>query len=156
MYVRFRWIYLVSILGLLSLQASALAQVHHKPFPWSPPHKPLIKLIGYVNAQPPKHPAYPPLTLELPGEKQVSFVLTDMQIMAGPLRTPGSILDEVDPYSVNFYLRASRKAVTEIANSQPDEQLTILARYSSGDRTLLVQKVEKSASQEEKKKISRS
>ena len=149
----FKWVSLVSFLIFFGLQVSVLAQVRHPPFQWGPPHKPLIKLMGYVNAQPPEHPAYPPLTLSLPGSaERVSFVLTDMRIMAGPLRTPGSIIDEVEPYVINFYLRAPQEAVTRIANSQPDEQLTILAQYSSGDRTLLVNNVEKSTPQEKDKK----
>lgn len=148
MQTRFRWAYFVAMLGLLSLPASAWAQVREPP--WGPPLKPLIKLIGYVNAQPPKYPAYPPVTLALPGsEERVTFVLTDMRIMAGPLRTPGSIIDEVEPYSTNFYLRASPEAVAKIANSEPDEQLTILAEYSREDRALSVKSVEQNATQEE-------
>jgi hypothetical protein len=62
--------------------------------------------------------------------------------MAGPLHTPGSILSEVRPYSVNFRVRASWEDVAKITNAAPTEQLEILALYSSADRSLLVKSVE--------------
>jgi len=71
-------------------------------------------------------------------------VLTDLRIMAGPLRTPGDILSEVKPYSTNFYIRASPDVVAQITSAAPTEQLTILAEYARADRVLLVQSVEKS------------
>jgi len=84
------------------------------------------------------------LTITLPGdEKRYTFLLTDLQVMAGPLRTPESILSEVKPYSPNFRLYASQEVTKQIASATPIERLVILAEYSSADRVLLVQSVEK-------------
>ncbi|MEW6297626.1 MAG: hypothetical protein AB1671_07785 [Thermodesulfobacteriota bacterium] len=128
-------------LAILSRNVSLSAQV--RPFPEiSPPSKPLIKLIGHVDASPPETTPYPVVTLGLPGDEQATFLLTDMRIMAGPLHTPGSILSEVRPYSVNFRVRASWEDVAKITNAAPTEQLEILALYSSADRSLLVKSVE--------------
>jgi hypothetical protein len=111
-----------------------------------PPLKPLIKLIGYLNAPVAPTNTYPVLTLALAGdEKRYTFIQTDMRIMAGPLRTPGDILDEVKPYSPNFHLRGSREVLAQLSDTAPTEQISILAEYSQADRVLLVQSVEKSA-----------
>jgi hypothetical protein len=133
-------------LVLLSGTVSVFAQIDNSTQPrFGPPLRPLIKLIGFINASPSPMSPKPVLTLALPGEeKRYTFTLTDMRIMAGPLRTPGDILDEVKPYSTNFYIRASREVVAQISDTSPSQQLTILAEYSRSDRVLLVQSVEKS------------
>jgi hypothetical protein len=125
---------------LLSFPSFVWAQV--RPYPEGP----LIKLIGFFNATPPKGASSDVLTLKLPhDEKRYTFVLKDMKIMAGPLRTPGDILAEVKPYSTNFYLRTSREIAERLANASPAEPVSILAQYSSADRALLVQNVETNA-----------
>ncbi len=133
-------------LVLLSGTVSVFAQVDNPTQPeFGPPLRPLIKLIGFINAPPSPMSPNPVLTLRLPGEdRQYTFTLTDMRIMAGPLRTPGDILSEVKPYSTNFYIRAPRDIVAQISDTSPSQQLTILAEYSRSDRVLLVQSVEKS------------
>ena len=89
------------------------------------------------------------LTLTLPhDEKRYTFLLTELKVMAGPLRTPESILSEVKPYSPNFRLQASREVTTQIASATPTERLVILAEYSRADRLLLVQSVEKNQIQD--------
>ena len=134
--------------AILSMTAAVFAQDRPQP-ELGPPLKPLIKLIGFLNASPPKTTTYPLLTLAFPGgEKRYTFVLTDLRIMAGPLRTPGDILSEVKPYSTNFYIRASPDVVAQIASAAPTEQLTILAEYSRADRVLLVQNVEKKGTED--------
>jgi hypothetical protein len=123
---------------------ASFAQV--QPLPeFGTPHKPLIKLIGFLNPTLSEYNTRPVLTLKLPDdEKRYTFLLTDMRIMAGPIRTPDSILSEVKPFSTNFYLRASRDVTAQISSATPAEQLAILAEYSSADRSLLVKGVEKS------------
>ena len=134
---------LVTALWMIAAQP-LLAQ--HRPLPHlGVPHRPLIKLTGFLDPNPPETTTKTLLTLALPGhEKRYTFLLSDMQIMAGPIRTPGSILDEVKPYSPNFYVRASREAVAQITTATPAEPLTILAEYGSADRSLLVLSVERS------------
>ena len=66
-----------------------------------------------------------------------------MKILAGPLKTPESILSEVKPFSTNFYLRTSPEVVERIRSAAPTEQLVITAEYSPRDRVLLVDTVEK-------------
>lgn len=103
-----------------------------------------IKLIGFLNAKIEQNETRPVLTLGLPAdEKRYTFLMTDMKILAGPLKTPGSILSEVKPFSTNFYLRASPEMVAQISEARPTEQLVITADYSQGDRVLLVDTVEK-------------
>jgi len=133
-------------LVLLSATVSVSAQIDNPMQPeLNPPLKPLIKLIGFINASPSPMSPKPVLTLALPGEeKRYTFMLTDMRIMAGPLRTPGDILDEVKRYSTNFYIRAPRDIVAQISDTSPSQQLTIVAEYSRSDRVLLVQSVERS------------
>ena len=119
------------------------AQIHHPPS-LGPPLKPLVKLTGYLDPPIPKENVRPVLTLRVPGDEKLhTFLLTDLKVMAGPLRTPESILAEVKPYTPNFRLHASRDAIAQIASATPAEELTILAEYSSGDRVLQVQSVEK-------------
>src|SRR5215510_2472598 len=132
-------------LVLLSGTASVFAQVDTPTLPeLGPPLRPLIKLIGFINAPPSPMSPNPVLTLRLPGEdRQYTFTLTDMRIMAGPLRTPGDILSEVKPYSTNFYIRAPRDIVTQLSDTSPSQQVTILAEYSRTDRVLFVQSVNK-------------
>lgn len=104
-----------------------------------------MKLISFLNAPSPRNNARPVLTLKLPGdEKSYTFVLIDMRIMAGPLRTPGNILSEVKPFSPNFYIRRSREIAAQIASAGPTEQLSILAEYWRTDRVLSVQSFEES------------
>ena len=130
--------------AILSMTAAVFAQDHPQP-ELGPPLKPLIKLIGFLNASPAKTTSYPLLTLAFPtDEKRYTFLLTDLRIMAGPLRTPGDILSEVTPYSTNFYIRGSQDVIAQITSAAPTKQLTILAEYSRADRVLLVQSVEKS------------
>jgi hypothetical protein len=130
-------------LVVLGVAVVSFAQIHPRP-DFGPPHKPLIKLIGFLNLTPSEHNTRPILTFKLPDdEKRYTFLLTDMRIMAGPLRTPESILAEVKPFSTNFYLRASRDVTAQISSATPAEQLVILAEYSSADRSLLVKGIEK-------------
>jgi hypothetical protein len=134
--------------AILSMTVSVFAQVHPQP-ELGPPLKPLIKLIGFLNASPAKTTVYPLLTLAFPAdEKRYTFLLTDLRIMAGPLRTPGDILSEVQPYSTHFYIRASQDVIAQITSAAPTEQLTILAEYSRADRVLLVQSVEKKSNED--------
>ena len=129
---------------MLGLVVSAFAQLDRHP-QFGPPQKPLVKLIGFLDATPSSENVRPVFTLKLPGdEKRHTFLLTDMRFMAGPLQTPESILSAVKPYSTNFYIRASQEMTKQIASATPAEQLTILAEYSSADRALLIQNVEKS------------
>ncbi|MGE0684207.1 MAG: hypothetical protein AB7P69_25280 [Candidatus Binatia bacterium] len=112
-----------------------------------------IKLIGFLNAKIEQDETRPVLTLGLPAdEKRYTFLMTDMKILSGPLRTPGSILSEVKPFSTNFYLRASPETVAQISSATSTEQLAIIADYSSGDRVLLVDTVEKSEQEQEQEK----
>lgn len=137
-------LYGAAAIAILSMHAAVFAQSHWHPN-LGPPFRPLIKLIGFLNAPAAERTVHPVLTLALPAdEKRYTFTLTDLRIMAGPLRTPGDILSEVKPYSTSFYLRAPREVVAQIASATPGEQLTILAEYSKADRVLLVQSVEKS------------
>jgi hypothetical protein len=133
----------VFILALFVCAAPVLAQQYPHIHPGSP-FKPRVKLIGFLNTPIAETETRPVLTIALPGDdKRYTFLLADMKILAGPLRTPGAILDEVKPFSTNFYLRASQEVVAQISSAAPTEQLAIFAEYSSGDRVLLVQAVEK-------------
>jgi hypothetical protein len=132
------------VLSLFLFPLLLFAQTDRQPS-FGLPLKPLVKLIGYLNAPVPKENIRTVLTIKLPDdEKRHTFLLTELKVMAGPLRTPESILSEVKPYTTNFHLHASRDATAQIASATPAEQLTILAEYSSADRILLVQSVEKS------------
>ena len=136
---------------VLSLSAQGQGPLSH---PVIPQPKPLIKLIGFLNATPAANNIRPILTLKLPGEdKPYTFLLTDMKIMAGPFRTPESILSEVKPYKPNFHVRTSREITAQLVTTSPTEQLTILALYSHADRVLVVESVEKSdgAAEQDKK-----
>jgi hypothetical protein len=138
-------LYGLVVLSLLSVHTAVFAQHEFPPGHFGPPFRPLIKLIGFLNASPSETNTYPLLTLAFPADdKRYTFLLTDLRIMASPLRTPGAILAEVKPYSTNFHIRASRGVVQQITSAAPTEQLTILAEYSKADRVLLVQSVEKS------------
>ena len=117
----------------------------------SPPLKPLVKMIGFVNATPAPTNVLPLLTFSLPGHKQrYTFLVSDMKVMAGPLRTAEGILAEVKPYTPNFRIRTSREIATQIAQTSPIEQVTILAEYARGDRVLTIQGFEKSSDGEGK------
>jgi len=135
---------IILVLVFLTIPVSLFAQTEHQPS-FGPPLKPLVKLTGYLNASVPKENVLPVLTIKLPDDgKRHTFLLTEMKVMTGPLRTPESILSEVKPYSTNFHFHASREITAQILNAMPAEQLTILAEYSSADRILRVQSVEKS------------
>jgi hypothetical protein len=128
---------------IMAVSSIAFSQVRFPPEIGSP-FRTRIKLIGFLNAKIEQDETRPVLTIGLPAdEKRYTFLLTDMKILAGPLKTPGSILSEVKPFSTNFYLRASPEVVAQISGAAPTEQLAITAEYSSGDRVLLVDTVEK-------------
>lgn len=132
------------VLGLVLLSVPAVSQ-GGDPHRLGPLLRPTVKMIGFLNAPIEKTETRPVLMIALPAdEKRYTFLLTDMKILAGPLRTPGDILSEVKPYSTNFYLRASQEIAAQISSAAPTEQLTIIAEYHQGDRVLLVQGVEKS------------
>jgi len=134
--------FITLVLGL-NFSSAAFAQVEHSP-PFGSPLKTLVKLIGFVNPTIPASNLQPVLTLKLPGnEKKYTFLLTDMKIMAGPLRTPESILDDVKRHTPNFFIRCSRDIATQIAESGPADRLSILAEYTRADRSLAVQGFEK-------------
>lgn len=131
------------VFASLILPGALFAQSDHQPS-FGPPLKPLVKLSGYLDTPVPQENVLPVLTLRLPeGDRRHTFLLTEMKIMAGPLRTPESILSEVKPYTTNFYLHASPEITAQITSTAPTEHLTILAEYSSTDRVLRVQSVEK-------------
>ena len=133
----------ILVLASLILPVLLFAQSDHQPS-FGPPLKPLVKLIGYLNAPVPKENVLPVLTIKLPeDDHRHTFLLTEMKIMAGPLRTPESILSEVKPYTTNFHLYASREITAQITSAAPAEQLTILAEYASADRILRVLSVER-------------
>lgn len=138
-------IFNLTVATMLGMAAAVSAQVQPRQLPeLGQPFRPLIKLVGFVNAPPAPMSPQPVLTLALPGdEKRYLFTLTDMRIMAGPLITPGKVLSEVKPYSTSFYLRAPQEVVAQIRSATPGEQLSILAEYSRSDRVLLVKGVEK-------------
>lgn len=132
------------VLPFLIFPVRLFAQTDH-PLNLGPPLKPLVKFVGYLDALVPKENVLPVLTIKLLGdEKHHTFLLNELKVMAGPLRTSESILSEVKPYSTNFHLHASREILAQIRSAPPTEQLTILAEYSSADRILRVQSVEKS------------
>jgi hypothetical protein len=145
MYSRFLQHGFVSVLtlGVLFLGAPSFSQGdEHQRL--GPPLRPMVKMIGFVNANIEKTETRPVLTFALPAdEKRYTFLLTDMKILAGPLRTPGDILSDVKPYSTNFYLRTSQEIAAQISSAAPTEQLAIVAEYHQGDRVLYVQGVEK-------------
>lgn len=131
------------VLPFLIFPVRLFAQTDHSPS-LVPPLKPLVKLIWYLNAPVPKDNVRPVLTIKLLGdEKRDIFLLTELKVMAGPLRTSESILSEVKPYTTSFYLRASPETTAQIMSAASAEQLTILAEYSSADRILHVQRVER-------------
>jgi len=146
------WMFLARSLGislaLLLVYSSAYGQDPLHP-PVIPQLKPLVKLVGFLNATPASTNVQPILTLKLPGDKKhYTFLVTEMKVMAGPLRTPDSILSEVKPYTPNFHVRASREIATQIASATSIERLTILAEYSRADRALQIQSFEKSGDDE--------
>jgi len=130
--------------ALLNLHLPALAQIQQPP-ELGPRLKPLVKLVGFLNAPRPQHNAHPVLTVKLPyDDKQYTFLLTDLRIMAGPVLTPGDILSEVTPYTPNFYIRTAREVATQIASAGPTDRLSILAEYWAANRALSIQSFEKS------------
>lgn len=131
------------VLPFLIFPALLLAQTDHSPS-LGPPLKPLVKLIGHLDAPTPKDNVLTILTIKLLGdEKRHTFLLSDFKVMTGPLRTAESILSAVKPYTTNFHIHASQENITQISSASPAEQLTILAEYSGADRILFVQRVER-------------
>jgi hypothetical protein len=131
------------LVTLFSLSFPAYGQ-HTPPPSVVPQIKPLVKLVGYVNATPAPTNVQPVVTFKLPGNKKpFTFLVTEMKVMAGPLRTAESILAEVKPYTPNFRIRTSREIAAQLAETPPTERLTILAEYSQSDRALLIQSVQR-------------
>ena len=133
--------------------SSTFSQGQHRPS-LGPLHRPRVQMIGFLNAEIAETETRPVVTLTLPAdEKQYVFLIADMKILAGPLRTPGSILSEVKPFSPNFRIRTSQELIAELRSATPVERITITAEYSSADRVLFVQGVEKGeeTEQEERK-----
>jgi len=131
------------LVTLFSLSFPAYGQ-HTYPPSVVPQIKPLVKLVGFVNAKPAQTNVQPIVTFTLPGNKKpLTFLVTEMKVMAGPLRTAESILAEVKPYTPNFRIRTSPEIAAQLAETPPTERLTILAEYSQSDRSLLIQSVQK-------------
>lgn len=127
---------------LLGFLSTTIAQVRSVP-DFAPPQRPLIKLIGFLDPDPPPHTTDTVLTVALPGEAgHRTFLLKQLLIMAGPLRTPGDILDEVRPYATHFYIRAPANLVEQIKQSSPTTPVAILAEYGRADRSLTVVGIE--------------
>lgn len=140
---RFFAVFAFSMLVSVVATAAAFSQVHISP-EFGLPHRPYVKLLGFLNPKIAPDETRPVLTIGLPGdEKRYAFLLTDLKILAGPLKTPQAILSEVKPFSTNFYLRTSPDMAAQIRNAAPTEQLAIMAEYSQADRALLVSKIEK-------------
>ena len=143
---------ILSTLALMLCLPSPLLFAQGKSQPQiAPPHRPRVKMIGFLNAEIATTETRPVVTLTLPGdEKRYTFLLADMKILAGPLRTPGSILSEVKPYLPNFRVRTSRELAAQISGTGPSEQLTLTGEYSRSDRVLFIEGVEKGAPTQEK------
>jgi len=106
----------------------------------APKLKPMVRMTGFINATPAATNVYPIVTLKLQGEEKFyTFLLTEMKVMAGPLRTSESILSEVKPYKPNFHVRTSRDITARLVTASPTEQLTFLALYSQSDRVLVIE-----------------
>lgn len=122
-----------------------LHQINFYPVDFQPGQRPAIKLVGYLNPNPPKTNVRPVLTLAFPGhDKPYTFLMVDMQILAGPVLTPGTILSEVSPFTPSFYVRLSPADVKSMTSATPAQRLTIMAEYGRSDRSLLVTGFEKS------------
>jgi hypothetical protein len=127
------------LLGFLVLILPAHGQDQLSPIAVPQP-KPLVQMTGFLNAPVEAMNIRPVLTLKLPGEEKFyTFLLTDMKIMAGPFRTPDSILSEVKPYKPNFHIRASREITAQLVAAQPTAQLVFRALYSKPDRVLIIE-----------------
>ena len=142
----------VSTLAIAICLPSSLLFAQGKRLPLvAPPHRPRVKMIGFLNAEIAKTETRPVVTFTLPGdEKQYTFLLADMKILAGPLRTPGSILSEVKPFSPNFRVRTSRELAAQIKNTAPSEQIALSGEYYSADRVLFIERVDKGEPEQEK------
>jgi len=133
----------IILVALFSLSAPAHGQTPYPPYV-VPQLRPLVKLVGFLDATPAPTNVLPIVTLKLPGyNKRHTFLVTEMKVMAGPLRTAESILAEVKPYTPNFRIRTSRAIAAQLAETPPTERLTILAEYSQSDRALLIQSIQK-------------
>ena len=127
------------------LQQTDFYPADFRPANFRPGQRPAIKLVGYLNPNPPKTNVRPVLTLAFPGhDKHYTFVMVDMQILAGPILTPGTILSEVMPFTPSFYVRLSPADVKRMTSATPAQRLTIMAEYGQRDRSLLVTGFEKS------------
>ncbi|MBI3245720.1 MAG: hypothetical protein HYZ50_04335 [Deltaproteobacteria bacterium] len=127
----------------LLLSVVTFAQDHHAQH-LGPLLRPMVKMTGFVNAKIEPPETRPVVTLLLPGhEERYTFLITDIKLLAGPLRTPSDILAEVKPYSPNFRLRGPQEVVNQVSSATPVDQLVITAEYASSDRLLLVQSIEK-------------
>ncbi len=108
-----------------------------------PKLKPMVKMTGFINATPSATNVYPIITLKLQGEEEFfTFLLTDIKVMAGPLRTSESILSEVRAFKPNFHVRTSREITARLVTARSTEQLTFLALYSQSDRVLVIENLE--------------
>jgi hypothetical protein len=104
--------------------------------------RPMLKMTGFVNAQVAANETRPVVTLMLPGhEGRYTFLITDIKLLAGPLRTPSDILAEVAPHTPNFRLRGPQEVVEQISNAATTMPLAITAEYARSDRLLLVQSI---------------
>jgi hypothetical protein len=108
-----------------------------------------ISMTGFINTTPSATNVYPIVTLKLPGEDNFfTFLLTEMKVMAGPLRTAESILSEVRAFKPNFHVRTSREITARLVTASPSEQLTFLALYSQSDRVLVIENLEQNETPE--------
>lgn len=136
------------VIALSVLILPAHGQDHFQSF-GVPKLKPMVKMTGFINATPSATNVYPIVTLKLQGEENFfTFLLTDMKVMAGPLRTSESILSEVKPFKPNFHVRTSREITARLVTASPNEQLTFLALYSQSDRVLVIENLEQKENQE--------
>ena len=105
--------------------------------------RPMLKMTGFVNAQIEANETRPVVTLMLPGhEGRYTFLITDIKLLAGPLRTPSDILAEVTPHAPNFRLRGPQAVVDQIRKATTTAQLSSTAEDVSNDRLLLIQRIE--------------
>jgi hypothetical protein len=143
------WVYTICTVAAVLLTLALPAAYGQQYPPVVPQLKPLVKLVGFLNATPAPNNVLPVVTVKLPGdEKRHTLLVTEIKVMAGPPRTAESILSEVKPYTPNFHIRTSPEIATQIASATPTEQLTILAEYSQSDRALQIQGFEKGSTAE--------
>lgn len=140
---RFSLSLLLSFFLCLAFASAASAQVR-PPENLGPPLRPAVKMTGLVNAPIAATETRPVVMLAVPGHKErYKFLVTDMKLLAGPLRTPSDILAEVKPYTTSFYLRGPKEAVSRIVSAAPTDEIAITAEYSRNGRLLFVDTIEK-------------